>query len=387
MLDRTDARAAVWVDPARSDLDAFHREVERATDMTLCPNADEIASGIPIYRGARIEGMEPRAIMAEMARVLGEGAGVFAVRGAIRDIAMLDAVTDVLLDLIAREATAGGGAGDHFAAGGANARLWNAHEKLCLAAPELFARYAAAPAIALASEAWLGPMYQVTAQVNLVRPGGRAQTAHRDYHLGFQGARMLARFPRHAHRMSAMLTLQGAVAHSDMPIRSGPTKLLPHSQTFADGYSAFGREDFQRYFEANCVQVPLAKGDMVFFSPALFHAAGDNDTADHERFANLLQIGSGMGRMMEALDRAAMCRAVLPVLRDRGMDADATERAIAATADGYPFPTDLDRDPPSGGNAPESQADLVRRAVREGWSDERFAAALNEHAAKRTPRA
>ena len=37
-------------------------------------------------------------------------------------------------------------------------------------------------------EAWLGPNYQMTAQVNLVHPGGDFQQAHRDYHLGFQTA-------------------------------------------------------------------------------------------------------------------------------------------------------------------------------------------------------
>jgi ectoine hydroxylase-related dioxygenase (phytanoyl-CoA dioxygenase family) len=30
-------------------------------------------------------------------------------------------------------------------------------------------------------EAWLGPGYRVTAQTNIVKPGGRAQQPHRDY--------------------------------------------------------------------------------------------------------------------------------------------------------------------------------------------------------------
>lgn len=33
----------------------------------------------------------------------------------------------------------------------------------------------------MVSEAWLGPGYQLTAQVNVVRPGGKAQEPHRDY--------------------------------------------------------------------------------------------------------------------------------------------------------------------------------------------------------------
>lgn len=47
--------------------------------------------------------------------------------------------------------------------------------------------------------------------------------------------------PAHPHRMSATLTLQGAVAHCDMPLESGPTMLLPYSQHFAGGYVASSR--------------------------------------------------------------------------------------------------------------------------------------------------
>ncbi|HVH21982.1 MAG TPA: hypothetical protein VNA11_05965 [Pseudonocardia sp.] len=35
------------------------------------------------------------------------------------------------------------------------------------------------------------------------------------------------------------------------------------------------------------------------------------------------------------------------------------------------------------GLAPPTQADLVRQALAEGWDDDRFAAALTEHTAKR----
>ena len=40
----------------------------------------------------------------------------------------------------------------------------------------------------------------------------------------------LASYPAHLHRTSPVLTLQGAVAHCDMPVESGPTMYLPHSQ-------------------------------------------------------------------------------------------------------------------------------------------------------------
>ena len=137
---------------------------------------------------------------------------------------------------------------------------------------------------------------------------------HRDYHLGFVPADDLAAYPAHLHRTSPVLTLQGAVAHCDMPIESGPTMMLPYSPRFPGGYIAFSRPEFVEFFAAHHVQVPLRKGDAVFFNPALYHGAGSTLT-DIRRIANLLQISSPFGRAMEALDRTAMVRAVYPELR------------------------------------------------------------------------
>jgi ectoine hydroxylase-related dioxygenase (phytanoyl-CoA dioxygenase family) len=108
-------------------------------------------------------------------------------------------------------------------------------EKLALRAPEVFADYYANDLIATACRAWLGPGYQVTSQVNVVNPGGAAQEPHRDYHLGFATDIQAARFPAHVHRLPPVLTLQGAVAHTDMPTETGPTLYLPHSQKYLPG--------------------------------------------------------------------------------------------------------------------------------------------------------
>ena len=193
---------------------------------------------------------------------------------------------------------------DHFAASGANDRIWNSLQKLCLNAPEVHVNYFANPFVDAACEAWLGPHYQMTAQVNLVRPGGQAQTAHRDYHLGFQSVDKSVQFPGHVHKLSPVLTLQGGIAHCDMPIESGPTKLLPFSQKYLHGYLAYHQDDFKEYFEQNYVQLELNKGDVIFFSPAIFHAAGENKSADIQRLVNLLQVSSAFGRAMESIDRS-----------------------------------------------------------------------------------
>jgi ectoine hydroxylase-related dioxygenase (phytanoyl-CoA dioxygenase family) len=124
---------------------------------------------------------------------------------------------------------------------------------------------------------------------------------------------------------------------------------------------------------------------MLFFSPALFHAAGTNRTTDVKRMVNLFQVSSAYGRAMEAIDRTAMCKALYPALLAANLsDTDATN-AIAAAAEGYAFPTNLDRDPPIGGLAPKSQAALMHEALAARWLPERLTAALDLQAAKRLP--
>lgn len=324
-------------------------------------------------------------LMAEWADAFANGPGVLVLQGAEPDHAMIDRASDIFRDLIDRQNRAGTGGGDHFAKPGANDRLWNSLEKHCLANPENFARYYANPFLALVSQAWLGPFYQMTAQLNVVNPGGAAQSPHRDYHLGFQSAEAVARYPAHVHLFSPMLTLQGAIAHVDASIEAGPTLLLPHSQKYPAGYLATGRQDFRDYFHTHAVQLPLKKGDMLFFSPALFHAAGTNRTKDVKRMVNLFQVSSAYGRAMESIDRTAMCKALYPALLSLNLPPRDTANAIAATAEGYSFPTNLDRDPPLGGLAPKTQAALVHEALAARWTPGTLNAALDAQAAKRNP--
>ena len=359
----------------------FRAVVEIETTRDAVPRAEEIARNIPVYDAERVRGLasEPdgrRAILIEWANIFLGGAGVLVLRNGYRDHALIDAVTETFFDIIRQQKRTGLGSGDHFAKPGANNRIWNAHEKLCVASPELFARYAANDMVPLVSEAWLGPNYQVTAQVNSVNPGGAAQTPHRDYHMGFQSIEELRHYPAHIHRLSAMLTLQGAIAHCDMPVESGTTKLLPYSQRYEAGYFAAQMQEYRDYFEQNCVQLALGKGDMLFFNPALFHAAGANVTKDIVRIANLLQVGSGYGRSIETVDRTRMCVTVYPYLhalyRDGALSDADLKNAVACCAEGYPFPTNLDRDPPVGGMAPQSQQALLLQAVKEDWSDKKL---------------
>ncbi|NUV54093.1 phytanoyl-CoA dioxygenase [Streptomyces coelicolor] len=378
---------AAWLSERDCDLDAFRALVEQSTDASSYPLASAVERNVLLYDAERLALADRRTAQAELVRALADGPGIVVIRGAFSDTSVVDRTTAVFDALIAQQRASGAAAGDHFAKPGANDRVWNALEKAALHDPETFADYYANDMVALVSTAWLGPGYQVTSQVNVVNPGGAAQTVHRDYHLGFLSDETAAAYPAHVHRLSPVLTLQGAVAHCDMPVESGPTMYLPHSQKFEPGYLAWRLPGFQAYFDDHHIQLPLAKGDAVFFNPALFHAAGANHSADIRRAANLLQVSSAFGRAMETVDREAVVGAVYPVLLARkaeGASEQWLENVIAASAEGYPFPTNLDNDPPVDGLAPPSQADVVRRALRGGRSPRALRDELRAAAARRT---
>ncbi|MGQ5576181.1 phytanoyl-CoA dioxygenase family protein [Streptomyces sp. ECR3.8] len=378
---------AAWLSERDCDLDAFRALVEQSTDASSYPLASAVERNVLLYDAERLALADRRTAQAELVRALADGPGIVVIRGAFSDTSVVDRTTAVFDALIAQQRASGATAGDHFAKPGANDRVWNALEKAALHDPETFADYYANDMVALVSTAWLGPGFQVTSQVNVVNPGGAAQTVHRDYHLGFLSDGTAAAYPAHVHRLSPVLTLQGAVAHCDMPVESGPTMYLPHSQKFEPGYLAWRLPGFQAYFDDHHIQLPLAKGDAVFFNPALFHAAGANHSADIRRAANLLQVSSAFGRAMETVDREAVVGAVYPVLLARkaeGASEQWLENVIAASAEGYPFPTNLDNDPPVDGLAPPSQADVVRRALREGRSPRALRDELRAAAARRT---
>ena len=389
---KIETRRAVWLSGEDCSLEDFRALVEQEATLEQYPLADEIIRNVPIYDGAKLrhaaaDASAARNYMAEWHEVFLDGPGIVVFRGAYDDHALVDGVSDVLLKIIDDERQANTGKGDHFAKAGANARVWNSHEKLCMRAPDLFARYAANDAMAMVSRSWLGPLYQITAQVNLVYPGGTAQTPHRDYHMGFQQEHQLREYPTTVHRLSAALTLQGGVAHCDMHVETGPTKVLPYSQAYLPGYFATLRPEFRAYFEEHYVQLPLMKGDALFFNPALFHAAGTNHTASTHRLANLFQIGSGYGRSIEIVDRARMTKHLYPTMLAKQqaglLSPREVENLIAATAEGYPFPCNLDIDSPLSGMAPASQQDILRQALTEGWDAGRLSKAIDDYDARR----
>lgn len=395
--------------PYSLELEDFKQICARTVDPSTYPLACAVEHNVPIYDLTSLEAQPVTAqtishLQDEWHDILHTGPGIFVLRGmyAPARYSSILAATNAAFDaIIAKERASNTSKGDHFAAGGSNDRIWNAFQKHGLEDPSSFVDYYANPWLSAVCTAWLGPGYRITAQVNAVHPGGAAQESHRDYHLGFQEEDTSARYPIPTQLTSQFLTLQGAVAHTEMPPDSGPTRFLPFSQTYAPGYLAWRRPEFRSFFQENYVALPLSLGDGVFFNPALFHAAGANvmDPANggFRRVANLLQVSSAFGKPMEMVDSLPLIERTWGFLVQRylaagkqvaGQDLDPEKSSLAAreirafvqaVAEGYPFPTNLDQRPPApSGMAPESEQDIVLRGLEAGRNREQVVATLKQ---------
>ena len=341
--------------------------------------ATSVKKNIPIYDCTKTK--RNQNLKDELTDVLLNGPGVFVLQNAYnKKTKVIDDVTNIFEQIIKSEKRHA--KGDHFATGN-NDRVWNSIQKLCQKNPRAYVRYHSNPWITFAAEAWLGPAFQVTAQVNVVRPGGKSQSGHCDYHLGFMSAKQVSEYPEHIHHTSAQLTLQGGIAHCDMPVEAGTTKLLPFSQNWKHNYQMFRTREVAKIFEENCVQLSLKKGDLMFFSPGLLHAAGQNKSQDIVRMVNLLQISSSFGRAMETVDRSKMCVQIFEETKRAKLSKDELRALIKSTAEGYPFPTNLDRDPPVGGLAPKSQQQIMSEAVNKKWTKNKFVTTIKNTDKKR----
>ncbi|MTD29107.1 phytanoyl-CoA dioxygenase family protein [Erwinia sorbitola] len=375
----------IYLNEEQLSVDEFNSVCQQSLQQQAFPLAQGAERNVLIYQADSLISAahdDRQAVLSELHRALSSGPGVFVVKGLYRDLAAVDRSSQIFEEILRDEAASGGG-GDHFAKAGSNGRIWNALQKVAERDADAFIDYYANPLLALICESWVGPGYEITAQVNQVRPGGKAQQPHRDYHLGFQSNDVVARFPLPLQILSQYLTLQGAVAHSEMPLESGPTQLLPFSHQYQGGYLAWRQPAFIEYFQQHAIQLPLSKGDGLFFNPALFHAAGNNTTADHIRTANLLQVSSSFGKTMEKVNHVKVLLSLYPALRQRQLETEQRNAVIAAAAEGYSFPTNLDTDPPLGGLVPQTQQALLLQALKEEWTEVHFDQQLSEHVRKR----
>ncbi|RTE80401.1 hypothetical protein BHE90_005078 [Fusarium euwallaceae] len=356
-------------------LDAFKAICEQKATREEYPLAADVKENIPIYNleeWSTLTEEQKLALQDEWYRVLLHGPGVIVTAGLYKDHSVIDKATATYARIIQKEKEGTKVSGDHFAGAGKNDRIWNSFSKHGLEDPASFLSYYSNPYLDLIFGSWLGPGYRVTAQVNNVRPGGQPQVSHRDYHLGFMSTERCGGYPRAMQVASQCLTLQGAVAHVDVPLESGPTRLLPFSQAFSAGYMAYRLPEFNEFFLEKYVTLPLQKGDGLFFNPALFHAAGENKSSDINRLVNLLQISSAFGKPMETIDALPLVEStwdnLTTLYKTKGLS-DEVKMFVSAVGEGYPFPTNLDNNPPKNENmAPDSEQDIILGALVKGKS-------------------
>ena len=347
------------------------------------PLSDSISNNVVIYDAKDFRSFvgnieEEIKLKTEMHHVLESGPGVFVVRNLYNED-VIDESNAIFEKIVKNESNS---SNDHFAAG-TNTRIWNSFQKVAMENQEAFINYYSNDLVKIIAESWCGPNSQMTAQVNIVRPGGEMQKPHRDYHLGFQENEVVEKFPISIHRLSNYLTLQGGVAHTDMPLESGPTVVLPYSQQYDLGYLTWRDTNFADFFNKYSVQNSMSKGDGIFFNPAIFHAAGANTTNNFQRIGNLLQISSAFGKTMEHIDYIKIITHIYPSLLDHIKNKTLSERLIEniliCATDGYAFPTNLDSDKNSDSKLQGmSMFDLTKQSLLDSLSPEKFKLKLLE---------
>ena len=347
------------------------------------PLSDSISNNVVIYDAKDFRSFvgnieEEIKLKTEMHHVLESGPGVFVVRNLYNED-VIDESNAIFEKIVKNESNS---SNDHFAAG-TNTRIWNSFQKVAMENQEAFINYYSNDLVKIIAESWCGPNSQMTAQVNIVRPGSEMQKPHRDYHLGFQENEVVEKFPISIHRLSNYLTLQGGVAHTDMPLESGPTVVLPYSQQYDLGYLTWRDTKFADFFNKYSVQNSMSKGDGIFFNPAIFHAAGANITNNFHRIGNLLQISSAFGKTMEHIDYIKIITHIYPSLLDHIKNKTLSERLIEnvliCATDGYAFPTNLDSDKNSDSKLQGmSMFDLTKQSLLDSLSPEKFKLKLLE---------
>ena len=374
----------VYFSQSDIDYDDLAKICSQKTLQKDYPFADSVSNNVVIYDANYLESFigdseNELRLKTELHQVLEGGPGVFVIRNLYRHDA-IDQSNNVFEKIVESE---GNTSNDHFASG-TNTRIWNAFQKVALEDPNAFISYYSNNLLKLVAESWCGPNSQMTAQVNIVRPGGEMQKPHRDYHLGFQENQVVELFPISAHRLSNYLTLQGGVAHTDMPLASGPTMVLPYSQQYELGYLAWRDNACTDFFNDNAVQNQMNKGDGIFFNPALLHGAGSNTTKDFHRIGNLLQISSPFGKTMERIDYLKIINRIYPLLLEHSINKTLSEKLIenvlVCATDGYAFPTNLDNDKNSNSKLQGmTMFELAKQSLLDMVNLENFSLKLLEH--------
>ena len=107
------------------------------------PHASKITNNIPIYDIPELQNIlqnyeQKYELMAEWAWVLRAGSGAIVLSKAYHNTSVIDEATKIYEKIISDEKLKNVGGADHFAAAGANDRIWNSLQKLCESSPGVF---------------------------------------------------------------------------------------------------------------------------------------------------------------------------------------------------------------------------------------------------------
>ncbi|MCF8557951.1 MAG: hypothetical protein K9G28_10480, partial [Candidatus Nanopelagicales bacterium] len=132
-VDPSGSTAPGWLRAEDVSVDDLAAICEAGTDRNDYPHASNVARGVLIYDMPSLNVDDPTSRLSveeEMGRALRDGPGVIVLTGGFSDPGAVDAATQAFERIIEQEREAGGESGDHFGKPGANARIWNAQEKL-----------------------------------------------------------------------------------------------------------------------------------------------------------------------------------------------------------------------------------------------------------------
>ena len=116
-----------------ADMNMFVASLSQKHESENYPNAVDFQKHIPVYDGDQLRRLDASAkadVEAEWIKCWQQGAGVFVVRKLFDQMAVVDAATQVFYDLLHDQNKTQHDLADHFAASGANSRVWNCLEKM-----------------------------------------------------------------------------------------------------------------------------------------------------------------------------------------------------------------------------------------------------------------
>ena len=199
-------------------------------------------------------------MMAEWASVMRDGPGIVVLRGAFADLAPVDAATESF-----SPSSTSSGARTRRAAtispsrapttgSGTRWKSWPCARPSASRAitPTRRSRWSRRPGS--------GPAIRSPRRSIASIPAARRNRRIATITWASRRAEEIAGFPAHAHQLSPLLTLQGAVAHCDMPIESGPTLYLPFSQTLRAGLFRLAQARIRRLFRRALRPAAARKG-------------------------------------------------------------------------------------------------------------------------------